>query len=161
MAELFPRIEREAVRREDERGYLEVLYESGQAVLKRSFSRKHAFRGIHWQPDPSPQVKLFRVVSGAIIDFIVPMDDPARPIHHDTIRPEDGWVRIDARFAHGFLALEDSLFEYFCDGGYDPAGELAFSITDHVKAVTGIDHIILSAKDQAAPPLHAADGAAA
>lgn len=161
MSDHFPRIERDARRREDARGYLEVLYESGSAVLKRSFTRKHAFRGMHWQADPAPQVKIFRIVSGAIVDFVVPMDNPARPIHHARITPDDGWVRIDANYAHGLFALEDSVFEYFCDGGYDEAAEVAFSITDHIKEVLGVDEVILSAKDQAAPSLEALAAGAA
>src|SRR5436305_1841829 len=112
---IFPRIEQGNQRREDDRGYLEVLYESDQAVLKRSFTRKHAFRGLHWQDQRAPQVKIFRIVFGAIVDFIVPMNDPARPIYHQRIGPEDGWVRVDADYAHGLFALADSLFEYFYD----------------------------------------------
>ena len=150
---IFPRIEQRNERREDDRGYLEVLYESDQAVLKRSFTRKHAFRGMHWQDESAPQVKIFRIVYGEIADFIVPMDDPARPIHHQRIRPEDGWVRVDANYAHGLFALEDSLFEYFCDGRYAPEAEQAFSITDHIKQVLGVDEVILSPRDAAAPPL--------
>jgi dTDP-4-dehydrorhamnose 3,5-epimerase len=153
MSKHFPRIERNTSRREDARGYLEVLYESENAVFKRSFTRKHGFRGMHWQAGSAPQVKIFRIVSGAIADFVVPMDDPSRPIYHDTITPEDGWVQIDANYAHGLFALEDSIFEYFCDGGYDEGAEIAFSITDHIKQVLGVDEVILSAKDQAAPPL--------
>jgi dTDP-4-dehydrorhamnose 3,5-epimerase len=152
---LFPRIETQAVRREDARGWLEVLYESDSSVLKRSFSIRGAFRGLHWQTEAAPQTKIIRVVSGAIVDFVVDMKDPARAIHHDRIVPGDGWVRIDANLAHGLYALEDTLFEYFCDGGYDESSELAFSITDHIKAVLGVDEVILSAKDQASPPLHA------
>jgi dTDP-4-dehydrorhamnose 3,5-epimerase len=155
MSNPFPRIERSAGRREDARGYLEVLYESENAVLKRSFTRKHGFRGMHWQDESAPQVKIFRIVSGAIVDFLVPMNDPARPIYHEKISPEDGWVRIDAHYAHGLFALEDSVFEYFCDGGYDEAAEVAFSITEHIKQVLGVEEVILSAKDQAAPPLSA------
>lgn len=149
----FPRIERNTTRREDARGYLEVLYESENAVFKRSFTRKNGFRGMHWQAGSASQVKIFRIVSGAIADFVVPMDDPARPIFHDTITPEDGWIQIDANYAHGLFALEDSIFEYFCDGGYDEGAEIGFSIADHIKQVLGVDEIILSAKDQAAPPL--------
>lgn len=151
----FPRIERDAPRSEDARGYLEVLYESPTAVLKRSFTRRHGFRGMHWQNESAPQVKIFRIVEGAIVDFIVPMRDPARRIHHQEIRPEDGWIRIDADQAHGLFALEDSVFEYFCDGGYDEGAELAFSIVDHIRRVTGVDEIILSPKDRAAAPLAA------
>ena len=152
-ANFFPRIEEAAFRREDGRGYLEVLYESPTAVLKRSFTRKGAFRGMHWQDETAPQVKIFRIVSGAIADFVVPMDDPEKPIHHSIVRPEDGWIRIDANLAHGLYALEDAVFEYFCDGGYDEASETAFAITDHIKAVLGVDEVILSPKDQAAPRL--------
>lgn len=149
----FVRIEQGAPRQEDARGYLEVLYESDRAVLKRSFTRKHAFRGLHWQDESAPQVKIFRVVYGQIADFVVPMDDPEKPIMHEIITPEDGWIHIKANFAHGLFAMEDSLFEYFCDGGYDPSAELAFSITDHLRSVLGVDEVILSAKDQVAPPL--------
>jgi len=156
MSMIFPRIEQGNARREDARGYLEVLYESDQAVLKRSFTRKNAFRGLHWQDETAPQVKIFRVVYGEIADFIVPMDDPARPIHHQRITPADGWVRIDANQGHGLFALEDSLFEYFCDGRYAPEAEQAFSITDHIKDVLGVDEVILSPRDAAAPPLRPA-----
>lgn len=154
----FPRIEKDAFRREDTRGYLEVLYESDAAVLKRSFTRKNGFRGMHWQDETAPQVKIFRIVVGKIVDFVVPMNDPARPIHHQTVTPEDGWIRIDANQAHGLFAVEDSVFEYFCDGRYCEAAELAFSITDHVKQVVGVDELILSEKDRAAPPLAALAG---
>jgi dTDP-4-dehydrorhamnose 3,5-epimerase len=84
------------------------------------------------------------------------MDDPERPIHHQRITSEDGWVRIDANHGHGLFALEDSLFEYFCDGRYVPEAEQAFSITDHIKAVLGVDEVILSPRDAAAPPLRPA-----
>lgn len=151
---LFPRIQATARRREDLRGWLRVLYESDAAVLKQSFSIKGAFRGLHWQDETAPQVKLIRVVTGAIMDFVVDMNDPARTIHHDMIAPEDGWVRIDAHLAHGLYALEDTLFEYFCDGGYDEGAELAFAISDHIKGVLGVDTVILSPKDLASPPLH-------
>jgi dTDP-4-dehydrorhamnose 3,5-epimerase len=150
----FPRIQATAQRREDLRGWLQVLYESDASVLKRSFSVKGAFRGLHWQDATAPQVKVIRVVTGAIIDFVVDMNDPTRTIHHDKIVPEDGWVRIDAHLAHGLYALEETLFEYFCDGGYDEGSELTFAITEHIKAVLGVDTVILSPKDLASPPLH-------
>lgn len=149
----FPRLSDTAVRREDDRGWLEVLYESDTTVLKRSFSRKGVFRGLHVQSAPSPQVKLIRVVSGAIQDFVVSMNDPGRVIHQTWLRPEDGWVRIDAEYAHGFFALEDTVFEYVCDGGYDEASEQAFSIAERLGELLNVDAVILSEKDRAAPPL--------
>lgn len=151
----FVRLDRKAHRREDNRGWLEVLYESDAMVLKRSFSKKGVFRGLHVQHAPSPQTKVIRVVEGCIVDVIVSLEDPSRELKTTTLTPEDGWVRIDAQYAHGFYALEDTLFEYVCDGGYDEASEEAFSIADRLPALLGVKTVILSDKDRAAPPLTA------
>ena len=151
----FVRLDQTTRRREDDRGWLEVLYESESMVLKRSFSRKGVFRGLHVQQSPSPQTKIIRVVSGAIVDVLVSMDDPTRELKTAALTPADGWVRIDAHYAHGFYALDDTVFEYACDGGYDETSELAFSIADRLPALLGVDEVILSDKDRAAPPLTA------
>ena len=98
-------------------------------------------------------MKLIRVVSGKIIDVIVSMDDPARDIHHKELTAAHDWVRIDAEYAHGFYAVEDTVFEYVCDGGYNEPAELAFSVTDWLRDTLGLENPILSAKDLASPPL--------
>ena len=152
----FVRLDQTTVRREDNRGWLEVLYESDAMVLKRSFSRKGVFRGLHVQRAPSAQTKVIRVVEGSIVDVLVSMDDPSRALKTMTLTPADGWVRIDAQYAHGFYALQDTVFEYVCDGGYDEASEEAYSIADRLPALLGVDTVILSDKDRAAPPLTAA-----
>lgn len=153
MTERFPQLDRLAPKREDGRGWLQVLYESETTVLKRSFSRRGVFRGLHLQQEPSRQVKLIRVVEGRIVDFVVDPADPARAIHHREVVPADGWIFIDAKYAHGFLALEDTLFEYVCDGRYDEASEQAFSILPWLEARFRDMTLILSAKDRGAPPL--------
>ncbi len=149
----FVRLDQTAHRREDNRGWLEVLYESDSMVLKRSFSRKGVFRGLHVQMAPSAQTKVIRVVSGAIVDVVVDVADPALELKTTTLTPADGWVRIEAQYAHGFYALEDTLFEYVCDGGYDEASEQARSIADRLPKLLGVDTVILSDKDRMAPPL--------
>lgn len=149
----FVRVDQTPRRREDGRGWLEVLYESDSMVLKRSFSKAGVFRGLHVQRAPSEQTKVIRVVSGAIVDVVVSMNDPARRLHTTRLTPEDGWVRIGAEYAHGFYALQDTVFEYVCDGGYDEASEQAFSIADRLPALLGVETVILSDKDRAAPPL--------
>jgi dTDP-4-dehydrorhamnose 3,5-epimerase len=151
--ERFPSVQDHAQKREDNRGWLQVLYESDAMVLKRSFSKAGVFRGLHVQMAPCPQVKLIRVVSGKIIDVIVSMNDPAREIFHKELVPADDWVRIDAHYAHGFYAVEDTIFEYVCDGGYNEPAELAFSITTWLRDSLGLENAILSAKDLASPPL--------
>jgi dTDP-4-dehydrorhamnose 3,5-epimerase len=105
------------------------------------------------QRAPSLQTKIIRVVKGRIIDFVVALDDPAKAINARELVPDDGWIIIAANLAHGFYALEDTLFEYVCDGGYDEAREIGFSIVDHLSEHYGITDLILSAKDQAAPLL--------
>lgn len=149
----FVRLDQTTRRREDNRGWLEVLYESEAMVLKRSFSKKGVFRGLHVQLAPSAQTKVIRVVSGAIVDVVVDVNDPALELKTTTLTPQDGWVRIDAQYAHGFYALEDTMFEYACDGGYDEASEQAWSIADRLPALLGVESVILSDKDRAAPPL--------
>lgn len=149
----FVRLDHTAHRREDDRGWLEVLYESETMVLKRSFSRQGVFRGLHVQMAPSAQTKVIRVVSGVIVDVVVDVSDPALELKTTTLTPADGWVRIGAQYAHGFYALEDSLFEYACDGGYDEASEQAWSIADRLPEMLGVETVILSDKDRTAPPL--------
>ena len=149
----FPRLADAAVRRDDHRGWLEILYENDSTTLKRSYSKAGVFRGLHVQSDPAPQIKLIRIVSGAVQDFVVSMKDPERTVHHTRLTPADGWIRIDAEYAHGFYAIEDSIFEYICIGGYDETSELAFSISERLPDLINSDTLILSDKDRSAPPL--------
>ena len=138
----------DAPAREDNRGSLAVLYESGATVLKRSFSRKGVFRGMHVQLAPHLQTKLIRVISGGIMDFMLDIDAAPKVLHWREIRPGDDWVEIGARFAHGFYALEDTVFEYVCDGGYAEGAEKSFYILDSIKAVLGVCEVTLSDKDK-------------
>ena len=154
MIDPFPLLQVEGPRFEDARGWLQLLYESDTTVLKRSFSFAGVFRGLHAQIAPSPQTKLIRVVEGRIIDVVADLTDPARPIHSRELAPTEGWVRIDAHLAHGFYALEDTIFEYVCDGRYDEASEQAFSVTDWLAHKLGVTEPLLSPKDRAAAPLH-------
>ena len=149
----FPRLEAQAFRFEDQRGWVEVLYESDRTVLKRSLSRPGVFRGMHIQLEPSPQVKLIRVVSGRIIDFVATVVAEHPQIRHCMLAPEQGWVRIAADLAHGFYAIEETSFEYVCDGAYVPAAERSYSILDYLARECGIAQPILSDKDKAAEPL--------
>jgi dTDP-4-dehydrorhamnose 3,5-epimerase len=139
----------EAPRRADERGHLDVLYEVGEIVLKRSFSRAGVFRGMHWQRPPRAQTKIIRVASGRILDLVMDPTESVPVLHQREISPEDGWVMIGAEWAHGFYAIEDTEFEYLCIGAYDESAELCFSIVDHLRDVLGLDPV-LSAKDRAA-----------
>jgi dTDP-4-dehydrorhamnose 3,5-epimerase len=145
-------------RRLDDRGHLDILYEHGEVVLKRSFSRAGVFRGMHWQRPPNAQTKLIRVVSGRILDFALdPSLAPARLCWRELL-PSDGWIQIDAHLAHGFYAIEDTEFEYLCLGAYNESAEASFSIVDFLQSKLGLTQLILSRKDAAARPLEVVDG---
>lgn len=148
----FINLQSDAFRRSDSRGYLEVIYEQGEVVLKRSFSRAGVFRGMHWQRPPSAQTKIIRVASGRIIDFVMDLKYPKPRIFERELTPDDGWIGIDSNLAHGFFAMEDTEFEYLCHGAYNESAEVCFSILPHLQSRLGLEPI-LSEKDRAATPI--------
>jgi dTDP-4-dehydrorhamnose 3,5-epimerase len=150
---IFKELKNGALRKSDDRGHLDVLFEQGQVVLKRSFSKAGVFRGMHLQRPPHDQIKLIRVVSGRIIDFVVDPSQVPAELHRRELSPAEGWVLIDAHLAHGFYAIQDSEFEYFCIGAYNESYESSYSIVDVLQSKLGLSKLILSAKDQAAVPL--------
>jgi dTDP-4-dehydrorhamnose 3,5-epimerase len=142
-----------ATRFADARGHLDVLYEHGDVVLKRSFSHAGVFRGMHWQQPPHAQSKLIRVVSGRILDFVVDPQSEPRQLFHRELGPDDGWVLVAAELAHGFYALQDTEFEYLCHGAYAESAEHSYSILQHLADHHGIHRATVSAKDAAAAAL--------
>ena len=148
----FPRLTRDATSFSDSRGTLNVLYETEQIVLKRSSSKQGVFRGLHRQASPSLQTKIIRVISGKIIDFVAIPDNPDEVIWYSEISPKDEWIRIDPHLAHGFYALEDVVFEYFCDGRYDESLEECYRIDTIIHNELGILNMNLSKKDQNGKP---------
>ncbi len=142
----------------DQRGSLEVLYETKDVVLKRSFSKKGVFRGMHIQMPPYQQTKLIRVVEGRILDFIVDMNSADNKVFWKEVASNDGWIKIASYMAHGFYAIEDTVFEYICDGGYSEASEQTFSIRKFLDEVIGLRNLNISDKDKAAAELNVVSG---
>lgn len=133
----------------DTRGRVQVLYEAGGVVLKRSSSSQGVFRGLHRQAAPALQEKIIRVMSGKILDFVTDPDDPDGVIWYREISPDSDWIYIGSHLAHGFYALEDAEFEYFCDGRYDEAREETFFVADAIGEALGLRNMQLSKKDMA------------
>lgn len=154
----FVSLNENVLHRSDDRGYLDVLYERGDVVLKRSFSRAGVFRGMHWQRPPHIQTKLIRVVSGSILDFVFDPESAHKVLHYRNITPADGWFEIGAHLAHGFFANEDTEFEYLCHGAYNESAEEVYSIVDFLRSELGLTTLILSSKDLAAKTLHVTNG---
>ncbi|MFN4146844.1 MAG: dTDP-4-dehydrorhamnose 3,5-epimerase [Runella sp.] len=123
----------------------------------QSFSFKGVVRGLHYQRAPFAQGKLVRVIVGRVLDIAV------------DIRPESPTfgqyeaVELDAErqnmlylpegFAHGFAALEDSIFSYKCTNLYHKASEGGILWNDPDLAIDWqLATPIVSHKDQQLPP---------
>ena len=145
---LFPRLNELTNTFSDSRGSMDVLYESCSAVLKRSNSKKGVFRGLHKQNAPAEQIKIIRIISGKIIDFVTDPEDRDEIIWYTELSSEVDWVLIESNLAHGFYALEDVVFEYFCDGAYNESLEEVFRADSIIKETLGLQPFYLSDKDQ-------------
>jgi dTDP-4-dehydrorhamnose 3,5-epimerase len=145
---LFPRLLESPLTFEDKRGNMKILYESSRAALKRSYSSKGVLRGLHHQFGLYTQEKVIRIISGKILDFVADPDDQNEIVWCKEIVPSDEWVHINSTLAHGFYALEDVVFEYFCDGQYFEESEHSYCIAEVVKKVLGITDILMSEKDK-------------
>ena len=132
----------------DERGSLTILFEGKSIVMKTSFSKKGVFRGLHWQREPFGQTKVIRVVEGEIIDFVLDLQTPGGQLCYRKVRPNDGWILIDSKLAHGFYRCTDATFEYVCIGSYNESAEECFSIEHILESEMGLTDLILSDKDR-------------
>ncbi|HAK77219.1 MAG TPA: dTDP-4-dehydrorhamnose 3,5-epimerase [Runella sp.] len=121
----------------DERGYFFETYNKQAFEAhglpthfvqdNQSFSKKGVVRGLHFQREPHAQGKLVRVVMGRVLDFAVdirpnsPTFGQYEAVELDTTRGNLFYV--PEGFAHGFVALEDSVFLYKCTNLYNKAAE--------------------------------------
>lgn len=150
MSEQFVSVTANPLTFSDERGDLKIFHEDKGVVLKRSTSKKGVFRGLHLQLEGKSQTKIIRVVSGKILDFVT--DPVANPgiLYAKEISPVDDWISIASNYAHGFYAMEDTVFEYLCIGEYDESSEKSLSIENFLKSELGLSDVLLSGKDKCA-----------
>lgn len=129
-----------------------------------STSRKGVVRGLHYQLDPHAQGKLVRVARGAVFDVAVDIREGSPTfgqwagVELSAENHKQFWI--PRGFAHGFLALEDdSEFLYKTTDFWHGASERAIRWDDPEIGITWplTTAPIVSAKDQVAPTLAAAD----
>ncbi len=121
-----------------------------------SVSRRNVVRGLHYQIT-QPQGKLIRVQHGAALDIAVDLRRSSATFGKSIsieLRSEDGaMLWIPAGFAHGFLALSETLaFAYKVTDYYSAAGERTILWNDPELAIewpVSEADAILSAKDAA------------
>lgn len=162
LIELIPRVF------EDERGsffesYNRPLFASLGLPMEfvqdnQSFSVKGVLRGLHYQNEPFAQGKLVRVITGQVLDVAVDLreDSPTfgkfETFLLDARLNNMAWI--PEGFAHGFVALEDSIFSYKCTNIYNKSAEAGLIWNDPDLGIDwGIKNPIVSDKDQILPSL--------
>lgn len=162
LVEIFPRVF------EDDRGF---FFESYNEELFRklglptnfvqdnqSFSIKGVVRGLHFQNAPFAQGKLVRVISGRVLDVAVDIrpDSPTFGKHEvfELRSDTNNMAYVPEGFAHGFVALEDSVFSYKCTNVYNKGAESGILWNDPDLGIDwGIENPIVSEKDLILPTL--------
>lgn len=124
-----------------------------------SWSHQGVIRGLHYQASPFGQAKLVRVLSGRVLDVVVDIrtDSPTFGKYYrcELSADQGNMLYVPEGFAHGFRALEDSLFSYKCSIEYHPASDRGILWSDPQLAIdwglTEGDMPVISAKDQSLP----------
>jgi dTDP-4-dehydrorhamnose 3,5-epimerase len=122
----------------------------------QSFSTAGVLRGLHFQNSPYGQGKLVRVITGKVIDIAVDIrpNSPTFGKYEKFILDANlqNMVYIPEGFAHGFAALEDSIFSYKCTNNYNKASEGGIIWNDpDLKIDWTIEHPNVSEKDLELP----------
>lgn len=93
----------------------------------KSYSKKGVIRGLHMQLEPFAQAKLVSVVSGKVLDVVVDLRKGSKTFAKVYYCVLDSvlhnMLMVPAGFAHGFAALEDTIFYYKCTQHYNKASE--------------------------------------
>jgi dTDP-4-dehydrorhamnose 3,5-epimerase len=123
-----------------------------------SYSTRGTLRGLHYQLR-HPQAKLCRVVEGEALDVVVDIRKGSPHFGQWSSvllsATEHNQIYVPAGFAHGFLALTDTVqFLYKCSEFYDPNDEHGVCWDDPaIDIAWGIAEPNLSPKDAAYPRL--------
>lgn len=125
--------------------------------------KKGTVRGIHFQLNPKPQLKLVRCVRGRVMDYAVDLrkDSPTykKWVAVELSEQNRKQIWIPSGFGHAFITLEDNCeVQYKVDELYYPEYDRAIAYNDpDINIDWGIDNPIISQKDTMAPTLKDSD----
>lgn len=135
------------------------------AQINHSFSKAGVVRGMHFQRE-HPQAKIVTITRGAVIDIIQDIR-PESPTYGQST-----WALLDDSnfnilyvprgFSHGFIAIHDSDFVYFCDDIRYAGDEYGYNVQpllhhykDEWKEALGLDvesvDLTISDRDKSSP----------
>lgn len=93
----------------------------------QSYSQKGVIRGLHFQREPYAQAKLVTVISGKALDVAVDLRKNSKTFGKVFSVVLDSqkhnMLMIPEGFAHGFSALEDTIFFYKCSNVFNKPSE--------------------------------------
>ena len=150
----------------DDRGWFYEFYK--ESTLKKlgidrkfpqenlSYSRKGVVRGLHFQRAPYEQAKLATVISGSVMDVVVDMRSKSATFGKVYLCKLDSDKRnmllVPEGFAHGFAALEDTIFYYKCSNVFDKPSESGIVWNDpQLNIEWPVTNPIVSEKDKLLP----------
>ncbi len=153
---------------EDERGWFYEFYK--EETFKKhnlpysfpqenqSFSKKGVVRGLHFQRHPYAQAKLVTALTGRVMDVVVDLRPNSktfkRVFYCELDSGKRNMLMVPEGFAHGFAALEDSVFYYKCSNVYNKASESGIRWDDpELNIDWGVDNPIISKKDSELPSM--------
>ncbi len=151
---------------EDERGWFFEFYKQetfskhdiNYAFLQenQSFSKKGVVRGLHFQRSPYAQAKLVTALTGKVLDVVVdlrPESQTFKQVFYCVLESSKrNMLMIPEGFAHGFAALEDSIFFYKCSNVYNKESESGIRWNDPDLNINWrVNDPIISTKDAALP----------
>jgi dTDP-4-dehydrorhamnose 3,5-epimerase len=123
-----------------------------------SYSLKGVLRGLHFQRPPYAQAKLVTVVKGKVLDVVVDIRSGSKTfgkVYYCMLDSEKrNMLMVPEGFAHGFSALEDTLFAYKCTSTYNREAEGGIVWNDPDLQINWqIEKPIVSEKDASLPSL--------
>jgi len=126
----------------------------------QSFSKKGVVRGLHFQHPPYAQAKLVTALTGKELDVVVDLRPTSKTFKQKYYclleSSKRNMLLIPEGFAHGFSALEDSIFFYKCSNVYNRGSEAGIRWDDpDLKIEWRVENPIISGKDSELPPLAA------
>ncbi len=154
----------------DERGYFfesfhSKVFQSNGLPFEfvqdnQSFSKKGVVRGLHLQKGKHAQGKLVKVMTGSVLDVVLDIRPESKTFgkHAKFIlsSEKNNMLWVPPGFAHGFAALEDSIFYYKCTAPYNKDAESGIVWNDPEIAIDWeVDQPMVSNKDQQLPDFKA------
>jgi len=149
----------------DNRGFFTELYKRTPFLangvpydfvqVNLSYSKRGVVRGLHYQLKPHEQGKLVYVLRGRVVDVVLDIRRGS-PWYgrHVMVELEPGmglWV--PPGFAHGFQALEDTLFLYLVTKEYNRESERCIRWDDPELGIKWPikENVVISDKDKQCP----------